>query len=55
MRFFLEIIDDCILEGSFRIATQAILFLACTVFGKIRTGKLVVDGKIMMEHLMLWK
>lgn len=44
VRLFLELVDGCVLEGSFRIATQTILFLVCTVFGKIRTGKLRVEG-----------
>jgi hypothetical protein len=55
VRLFLEVVDGCMLEGSFRIATQAILFLVCTIFGKIRTGKLRVAGEAMMEHLLLWK
>lgn len=55
VRLFLEVVDGCVLEGSFRIATQAILFLVCTIFSKIRMGKLKVAGEMMMEHLLLWK
>jgi hypothetical protein len=48
-------VDICLIEGTYKISTQTILFLVCTIFSKILSKKLSIEGEVMMEHLLLWK
>lgn len=43
MHYFLEFVDICIVEGTYKIATQTILFLLCTFFHKIHVKKVKVS------------
>jgi predicted membrane protein len=53
--YFLELVDACLIEGTYTISAQAILFLICTIFNKIYSKKLKVRLNVIMEHLILWK